>query len=181
MDVSDIWGMIIKGEYNFYGGGGYIFKFVRNRENVYFLLEEFLWYDWINCQLRVVSLEFILFNFNVNLFGYVIFFVEFIELGSVLIWSNIYVFKLVLSLLLFNFMVLFCYVICIVYYIYLFFNVIWNFSVFGWFVWIKMLWNIVDCLSIIVVYFVIVVFIIRMEDMNIVINMFYEDKLIGVN
>lgn len=129
----------------------------------------------------MVSLEFILFNFNVNLFGYVIFFVEFIELGSVLKWSNIYVFKLVLSLLLFNFMVLFCYVICIVYYIYLFINVIWNFSVFGWFVWIKMLWNIVDCLSIIVVYFVIVVFIIRMEDMNIVINMFYEDKLIGVN
>lgn len=180
-DASDIWGMTIKGEYNSYGGGGYILKFVRNRENAHLLLEELLRYDWINRQSRAVSLEFTLFNPNVNLFGYAILLVEFTELGGVLTWSNIHAFKPVLSLSSLNSMALLCYATCIVYYIYLPFNVIWNCSVFGWSALIKMPWNIVDCLSIIIAYSALAAFIIRMEDTNTAITMFYEDKSTGAN
>lgn len=42
-------------------------------------------------------------------------------------------------------------------------------------------WNIVDCLSIIIAYSALAAFIIRMEDTNTAITMFYEDKSTGAN
>ena len=87
------------GNYDTYEGGGYIVKFVRNRENAHLLPQEFVKFDWSNRQSRAVWLEFTLYNPNVNLFSYAIFLVEFTELGGAFTWSKVQAFSLVLSLL----------------------------------------------------------------------------------
>ena len=179
--ASDVWGVSMAGNYNTYGGGGYILKFVRNRENAHLLLQELVKYDWINRQSRAVWLEFTLYNPNVNLFSYATLLVEFTELGGAFTWSKVQAFSPVLSLSSLSFIPLVCYAVCMVYYVYLPFNIIWNLSVFGLSSFIKKPWNIVDCLSIVIAYSALTTFVLRMEDTYTAVEMFYDDKKTGAN
>lgn len=53
------------------------------------MLNEFMKYYWIDRVIRVIFLEFIVYNLNMNLFVYVIFFCEFLEMGGIFIWIDI--------------------------------------------------------------------------------------------
>ncbi|XP_060073681.1 polycystin-1-like protein 2 [Ylistrum balloti] len=90
---EEIWGTPIKGEYETYGGGGYILKLENGLQNSRYIAEELVKYHWINRATRAIFLEFTLYNANTNLFLYLIFLTEFTENGGLLTWVDVYPFR----------------------------------------------------------------------------------------
>lgn len=181
IDASDIWGFSRMGEYNAYSGGGYILKFVKNRDNAYLLLEELVQNDWINRNTRAVFLEFTIYNPNVNLFVYAVFLVEFSEIGSSFTWTDTQAFKPVLRLSSLNFSLVVYYMIFLFYYIFLLFKILWHFKKEGFLRFVREPWNAVDCMCTLFACSCLVTFVLRMKYTNKAMDMFYEDKLSGAN
>lgn len=92
-DPNDIWGIAIVGEYNTYGGGGYIVNFEIDLINSKNVINELRKNNWIDRQTRAVFMEYTLYNANVNLFAYVIFLVELTETGKVVTWNDFQTFR----------------------------------------------------------------------------------------
>lgn len=95
-----------------------------------------------------------------NLFVYVMFLIEFIEFGWVLIWYELEVFWLVLFVEVVGIYVIVCYFIFIVYVIYFFVKFIrgiWN---LGCFDYLKYLWYYVDMIMVFLGFVVIGVYIV---------------------
>lgn len=179
--ASDIWGISRMGEYNTYSGGGYILKFVKNRANAYLLLKELVEHDWIDRKTRAVFLEFTMYNPNVNLFHYAMLLTEFPEVGGVVTWTDIQAFKPILNFSSLGFGLVMAYIIVLCYYIFLLFKILWNCSKFGCITYFKEPWNIVDCISTCLAYSCLVIIVVKMKYTSTAMNMFYEDKLTGVN
>ncbi|KAJ8298361.1 hypothetical protein KUTeg_024892, partial [Tegillarca granosa] len=78
---DEIWGISIKGEFNTYGGGGYILSFEDSLTNSILLVNELMQYTWIDRGTRAVFMEFTLFNSN------------FTELGGLITWTDIRSFR----------------------------------------------------------------------------------------
>jgi polycystin 1L2 len=180
-DASDIWGFTRMGEYRTYSGGGYILKFVKNRENAYLLLEELIQNDWINRNTRAVFLEFTTYNPNVNLFLNAVFLVEFSEIGSSFTWTDTQAFKPVLTLSSLNFGLVVYYMIVLFYYIFLLFKILWHMKKEGFVRFVRIPWNAVDCVCTLLACSCVVTFVLRMKYTNMAMDMFYEDKLSGAN
>ena len=78
----DVWGFPVPGYYTTYGGGGYIAKWDVNKDVSQKILNELYESSWVDRQTRAVVLEFTLYCFNINLFMYNMFMVEFPETGG---------------------------------------------------------------------------------------------------
>lgn len=181
IDAHEIWGISRMGEYNTYSGGGYILKFVKNRESAFFMLGELFKYDWIDRKTRAVFLEFTLYNPNVNIFIYATLLVEFSEIGGAFTMTDTQAFKPVLSLSSLGFGLVVAFMIFLFYNIFLLFKIIWNCKVFGCLRYIREPWNFVDCISTFLAYSCIVIFVLRMKYTNTAMDMFYDDKVTDAN
>ena len=181
IDAHEIWGLSRMGEYNTYSGGGYILKFVKNRESAFLMLGELFKYDWIDRKTRAVFLEFTLYNPNVNIFIYATLLVEFSEIGGAFTMTDTQAFKPVLSLSSLGFGLVVAFMIFLFYYIFLLFKIIWNCKVFGCLRYIREPWNFVDCISTFLAYSCIVIFVLRMKYTNTAMDMFYDDKVTDAN
>nr|XP_034336032.1 polycystic kidney disease protein 1-like 2 [Crassostrea gigas] len=179
--ASDIWGISRMGEYNTYSGGGYILKFVKDRENAYLLLKELVEHDWINRNTRAVFLEFTMYNPNVNLFVYAMLLTEFPEVGSALTWVDSRTFKPVLNFSSLGFDLVLAYFIFVFYYIFLLFKILRNCSQFGCKTFLKDPWNVVDCISTFLACSCFVTIVVKLDYTSKAVDMFYEDKMTAAN
>ena len=91
---DEIWGFITVAEYSSYGGGGYFMKLDVNRDVCQKIFEELQEHNWFDRATRAVILEFTLYNANTNLFVYSKFVAEFQEIGGVITFTDIQVFRL---------------------------------------------------------------------------------------
>uniref|UniRef100_K1QE36 Polycystic kidney disease 2-like 1 protein n=1 Tax=Magallana gigas TaxID=29159 RepID=K1QE36_MAGGI len=169
------------GEYNTYSGGGYILKFVKDRENAYLLLKELVEHDWINRNTRAVFLEFTMYNPNVNLFVYAMLLTEFPEVGSALTWADSRTFKPVLNFSSLGFDLVLAYFIFVFYYIFLLFKILRNCSQFGCKTFLKDPWNVVDCISTFLACSCFVTIVVKLDYTSKAVDMFYEDKMTAAN
>lgn len=93
IDAKDIWGIPIIGEYNTYGGGGYIQTFSNNKANTIKIIDELKSNKWLDRLTRAVFVEFALYNANINVICYSIFLAEFPEIGGALTWVDTQCFR----------------------------------------------------------------------------------------
>ncbi|XP_062608038.1 polycystin-1-like protein 2 [Saccostrea cucullata] len=179
--ANEIWGISRMGEYKTYGGGGYILQFVKDRVNAHLLLNELVENNWIDRNTRAIFVEFTIYNSNVNLFAYVMYIMEFTEVGSAFIWTDTQAFKPILSLSSLGFTLVLFYMIVFFYYIILLFKILLQCRRVGCLGFVKEPWNCVDCLCTILAYSCLLTFILRMKYTNTAMDMFYDDKLTGAN
>lgn len=78
----DIWGIPVWGALNVYNGGGYINEMSVNYQVSNTMLKELFDNLWLDRKTRTISLEFTLYNPNVNMFCYVTMLAEFPETGG---------------------------------------------------------------------------------------------------
>ncbi|XP_062567408.1 polycystin-2-like, partial [Saccostrea cucullata] len=156
-------------------------QFVKDRTNAHLLINELLENNWIDRNTRAIFVEFTIYNSNVNLFAYVVYLVEFPEVGSSFIWTDTQAFKPILSLSSLGFTLVLFYLIVFFYYIILLFKILLQCRKVGCLAFVKQPWNCVDCLCTILAYSSLLTFILRMKYTNTAMDMFYDDKLTGAN
>lgn len=91
---GEIWGFVTVAEYASYSGGGYFMKLDVNEEVSKEIFKELMENKWFDRATRVAILEFTMYNANTNLFVYSKFVAEFPEVGGVITFLDIHVFRL---------------------------------------------------------------------------------------
>ncbi|XP_061167318.1 uncharacterized protein LOC133176177 [Saccostrea echinata] len=172
---SDIWGSPYRGEYATYGGGGYILKFTKNLETAKLMMDEIKKHNWIDRGTRAILVEFTLYNGNTHLFTYITFISETTETGGVFNWVEIRPFRPLLSLGSLGTYSLACYMIFIIYQIALTVKTVRVIRKDGICLFLKMTWNIVDSICLVLGYFAIGAFVTRISYANKAMNIFYDD------
>lgn len=71
--------------------------------------------NWIDRGIRVIIVEFILYNGNIYMFMYVNFFIEIIEIGGVFLWVEIRLFRFFDLLNVIGIYFVLCYILFIIY------------------------------------------------------------------
>lgn len=177
----DIWGLPLTGEYNTYGGGGYILKMPKSRLQAKNLLNELQTYNWIDRGTRAILVEFTLYNPNANLFTYVTYITEITEMGGTLTWTETNPFRPIVSLNAMGTFAIICYCIYVLYQLILTFEILKGIKKDGCCKYFKVIWNIVDTVCLFLGYAAITIFILRLVYTNQAMNIFYDDKLTGEN
>jgi hypothetical protein len=172
---SDIWGSSITGEYNTYGGGGYILKFTKNREQAYLMVNQMEEQKWIDRGTRAIIVEFTLYNGNTHLFTYVSLVCETTETGGMFNWVEIRPFRPLLSLGSLGTYGVLCYSLFLVYQLILTVQTINGIRREGFWKYFKVYWNIVDTICLSLDYFAVGAFVARLMYANMTMDMFYED------
>lgn len=172
---SDIWGCFITGEYNTYGGGGYILKFTKNREQAYLMMKQVEHQNWIDRRTRAIILEFTLYNSNTHLFTYVILISETTETGGVFNWVEIRPFRPLLSVDSLGTYSVFCYTLFVLYQLIVTVQTINGIRKDGFWKFFSILWNTVDTICLGLDYFAVGAFATRLAYANKAMDMFYDD------
>ncbi|XP_061167307.1 polycystin-1-like protein 2 isoform X1 [Saccostrea echinata] len=177
----DIWGLPLTGEYNTYGGGGYILKLPSSRLQAQQLLKELQEYNWIDRGTRAILVEFTLYNPNANLFTYVTYITEITEMGGSFIWTETNPFRPIVSLNAMGTFAIICYCVYVLYQLILTFNTLKGIRRDGLCKYYKVVWNVVDTVCLVLGYSAITIFILRLSYTNQAMDVFYDDKLTGEN
>jgi len=82
------------GTLTMYKGGGYTINFKRTAKASLKIVDDLEAHDWLDVKTRALFIEFTLYNANVNLFGSVIFLVEWMAAGSAITKTEVKVFRL---------------------------------------------------------------------------------------
>ncbi|KAL5018661.1 hypothetical protein ScPMuIL_004383 [Solemya velum] len=172
---SQIWGITIAGEYNIYGGGGYILNFDINKWASIQMLDELIKHGWLGRQTRAIFLEFTLYNPNINLFTYVIYLCEFPETGGIITWSYIQPIRIHEKSDIRGIYVLICQVTLVilfsVYFLKLLHTLFREKTAF-----FSSFWHIMDMFSVFICYALVAVFFMRKYYLNETLHKFKEDK-----
>ncbi|XP_069123241.1 polycystin family receptor for egg jelly-like [Argopecten irradians] len=177
---EDIWGTAITGEYQTYGGGGYILKLENGLENSRYIAEELVKYHWINRATRAIFLEFTLYNANTNLFLYMIFLTEFTENGGLLTWVDVYPFRPYQHTGALGAYAMLCYFIYLIALIYGTVKIVSKIAKQRW-QFLKDLWNITDLSCVILSYIGVVLWCLRYVYASQSMAIYYEDKDAFIN
>ncbi|XP_062590863.1 uncharacterized protein LOC134252407 [Saccostrea cucullata] len=172
---SDIWGSPFMGEYATYGGGGYILKFTKNLETAKMMIDEIRKHNWIDRGTRAIFVEFTLYNGNTHLFTYITFSSETTETGGVFNWVEIRPFRPLLSLDSLGTYSLACYIMFFIYQIALTVQTVRVIRKEGIWLFLKMTWNIVDSVCLVLGYSAIGIYVTRMSYANKAMDIFYDD------
>lgn len=168
---DEVWGFPTMAEYYTYMGGGYFMKLDVNKDVSLRIFTELLNQGWIDRQTRVVILEFTVYNINANLFAYAKYAAEFPEVGGVLPYTDIQVFRLYTNsstvLLLQFFFVL----LVLTATVYMFYEICSSGKTY-----FRAIWNWLDMLALIMSYSTIAIFIVKQNILEKTINMFHQDK-----
>jgi hypothetical protein len=177
----DIWGLPLTGEYNTYGGGGYILKLPKTRVQAEALMSELETYNWIDRGTRAILVEFTLYNPNANLFTYTTYITEITEMGGSFTWTETNPFRPIVSLDAMGTFAMICYFIYVVYQLILTFKTLKGIRKEGFCTYYRVTWNAVDTVCLFLGYAAITVFILRLLYTNQAMDKFYDDKLTGEN
>ncbi|XP_033737918.1 polycystic kidney disease protein 1-like 2 [Pecten maximus] len=177
---EDIWGTPITGEYETYGGGGYILKLENGLQNSRYIVQELVKYHWINRATRAVFLEFTLYNANTNLFLYLIFLTEFTENGGLLTWVDVYPFRPYQHTGALGAYAMFCYLIYLIVLIYGTVEVVKK-IIKQRFRFITDLWNMTDLSCVILSYIGVILWCLRFVYASQSMAIYYEDKDAFIN
>ncbi|OWF39368.1 Polycystic kidney disease protein 1-like 2 [Mizuhopecten yessoensis] len=177
---EDIWGIPITGEYETYGGGGYIMKLDNRLENSINIAYELIWYNWINRATRAVFLEFTIYNANTNLFVYMIFLTEFTENGGLLTWVDVYPFRPYQHTGALGVYALICYFIYLVALVIEIIKLIMKFKSQGC-KCLRVSWNLIDVLSVVLSCVAVSLWVLRFVYSKQAMSLYYDDKNAFVN
>ncbi|OWF39370.1 Polycystic kidney disease protein 1-like 2 [Mizuhopecten yessoensis] len=177
---EDIWGIPITGEYETYGGGGYVLKLDNGLANSRYIAEELVKYHWINRATRAIFLEFTLYNANTNLFLYMIFLTEFTENGGLLTWVDVYPFRAYQHTGALGAYALLCYFIYLIVLIYGTVKVVKKIIVQR-LRFFKNLWNVTDLSCVILSYLGVVLWCLRYVFASQSMDIYYENKKAFIN
>ncbi|XP_021376367.1 uncharacterized protein LOC110465104 isoform X2 [Mizuhopecten yessoensis] len=178
---EDIWGVAIAGNFEVYGGGGYILKFENGLATSRLILEELKTMKWINRETRAVFLEFTLYNANTNLFTYVIFLAEFTELGGLVTWSNIYCFRAYQHTGALGTFAMLCYFIYMIVMIYGTVKLILKFRKAGCCQFVQDVWNVIDTCCALLSFVAVVMWGLRYSYSQQSLAVYYDDKRAFIN
>ncbi|XP_033737929.1 polycystic kidney disease protein 1-like 2 [Pecten maximus] len=177
---EDIWGTPITGDYETYGGGGYILKLENGLDSSRYIGEELVAYQWINRETRAVFLEFTLYNANTNLFVYMVFLAEFTENGGLLTWVDIYPFRPYQHAGALGVYALICYIIYIIAMLFGTIKLILKLRKDGC-QCLRVSWNLVDVLCVLMSFIAVSVWILRFVYTKQAMNLYYNDKKAFIN
>ena len=167
---DEVWGFPTMAEYTTYKGGGYFMKLDVNKDVSVRIFDELVSQNWIDRQTRVVILEFTLYNSNSNLFTYAKFVAEFPEVGGVIPYTDIHVFRLYNNSDSIFFLQFFFVLIVVAATVYMLYEICSN-----GFTYFKAIWNWLDMLALVMSYTTIIIFVIKILIRNKTIDLFHED------
>ena len=167
---DEVWGFPTMAEYTTYKGGGYFMKLDVNKDVSVRIFDELVSQNWIDRQTRVVILELTLYNSNSNLFTYAKFVAEFPEVGGVIPYTDIQVFRLYNNSDSILFLQFFFVLIVVAATVYMFYEMCSN-----GFTYFKAIWNWLDMLALVMSYTTIIIFVIKILIRNKTIDLFHED------
>ena len=168
---AEVWGFPTMAEYNTYMGGGCFMKLDVNKDVSLRIFAELLNQGWIDRATRVVILEFTLYNVNANLFSYAKFVAEFPEVGGVIPYTDIQIFRLFTdssAILFLQFIFVLLVLAASVYMLY-------EICSIG-ITYIKQIWNWLDILALIMSYSTIAIFVVKLNILEKTLALFHEDK-----
>ena len=175
ISADEVWGFFTMATYATYGGGGYFMKLDVNKEVCLKIFEELARFNWYDRKTRVSILEFTLYNANKNLFVYSKFVAEFPEVGGVITFTDVQVFRLYLNtgkdgdfILLLEF--LFALLV-----IGATFKMIYEIATDGC-KYFKSVWNLLDIMALLMSYTTIIMYIYKLSILDRTISLFHEDK-----
>ena len=168
---DEVWGFPTMAEYTTYGGGGYFMKLDVNKEVSLKIFSELVRQGWIDRQTRVVILEFTLYNLNANLFAYAKFVAEFPEVGGVIPYTDIQIFRLYTNSSTILFLQFFFVLLVLAATVYMLYEICSNGIIF-----LKQIWNWLDILALVMSYTTIGVFILKLGILERTIDVFHKDK-----
>ncbi|KAL4239961.1 hypothetical protein ACF0H5_000758 [Mactra antiquata] len=174
VSADEVWGFPTVASYATYGGGGYFMKLDVNRDVCGIIFAELVKASWFDAQTRAVILEFTLYNANTNLFIYSKFVAEFPQVGGFIPYTDIQVFRLYPTpdsqnyILFLQFVFLLIVLVATLHIIY---NLATDARSF-----LKIFWNILDIVSLIMSYTTISIFIYKIFVIRKTIETFQEDK-----
>ncbi|XP_077980091.1 polycystin-1-like protein 2 [Glandiceps talaboti] len=93
-DAMELNGLPVWGEYNLYGGGGYIATLETTRERSFEIATYLRNNSWYDRYTRAIFIEFTVYNANINLFSLVTFLIELPTVGGGLLSPTISTFRL---------------------------------------------------------------------------------------
>ncbi|XP_060073664.1 uncharacterized protein LOC132553437 [Ylistrum balloti] len=178
---ENIWGVAIAGNFDVYGGGGYILKLENDITKARIILDELQRYKWINRETRAVFLEFTLYNANTNLFAYVIFLAEFTELGGLVTWSDIYSFRAYQHTGALGTYAMLCYFIYMIVMIYGCVKLILKFRKAGCLQFLKDAWNVIDTICTLLSFVGVVMWGLRYSYSKQSLKVYYDDPTAFIN
>ncbi|XP_069123236.1 polycystin family receptor for egg jelly-like isoform X2 [Argopecten irradians] len=178
---EDIWGVAIAGNFDVYGGGGYILKLENDLTKAELILDELQRFKWINRETRAVFVEFTLYNANANLFAYVIFLAEFTELGGLVTWSNIYPFRAYQHTGALGTFAMLCYFIYMIVMIYGCVKLVMKFRKAGCCQFFKDVWNVIDTLCVLLSFVGVVMWGLRYSYATQSLAIYYDDPRAFIN
>ncbi|XP_048736495.2 polycystin-2-like [Ostrea edulis] len=176
-DAEEIWGTSQMGQHGTYDGGGYLLKFTKNRYQAHAMLSEIEDLRWIDRGSRAVFIEFTLYNPNLNIFIYSRYLAEFLETGGVLLSVDSSSFRSVVSADMIGSFVILCYLIFSVCIIASLFKLLYKIKRKGCREFIKVTWNCVNVLLVILGFITIVFYFVRLTFTKRAMQLFYDDKL----
>ena len=180
-NAKDIWGVAITGRYGTYGGGGYLLKFSRDRPRALAIVDELMREDWIDRSTRAIFVEFTLYNANANLFIFAQYIIEFTELGGAFNWVESQAFRPTTTIGANGTFAILCYIIFCIHLLVTTFKIFARLRKMGCCSFIRVAWNVVDFICVILSYCLIIMFGFRMSYANKAMQMYYDDKLAGQN
>ena len=168
---AEVWGFPTMAEYTTYMGGGYFMKLDVNKEVSVKIFDELVQQSWIDRQTRVVILEFTLYCISSNLFAYVKFVAEFPEVGGVIPYTDIQIFRLFTNSKNILFLQFFFVLIVLAATVYVLYEICSNGTLY-----FKAIWNWLDMLALVMSYTTIIVFVIKLLIRNKTLDLFHQDK-----
>ena len=168
---AEVWGFPTMAEYNDYVGGGYFMKLDVNKDVSLRIFAELLNQGWIDRATRVVILEFTLYNVNANLFSYAKFVAEFPEVGGVIPYTDIQIFRLYTNSSTILFLQFIFVLLVLAATVYMLYEICSNGLTY-----LKQIWNWLDILALIMSYSTIGIFIFKLNILEKTIDLFHEDK-----
>ena len=172
---NDVWGFTTYAEYDSYNAGGYFMTLDVNKDISQIIFNELVRYSWYDRQTRAVILEFTVYNANSNLFAYCKFVAEMTEIGGILPYIDIQVFRLYLNsgpngdFILFLEFAFFLLVIAAT--VYILYDISTDPKAY-----FKSVWNWLDILALIMAYITVTIFIYKIFIIEKTIKVFNTDK-----
>lgn len=173
--ASELHEIPFTGEYDVYGGGGYVQDLPNNRDTVNSVLGEITKYRWLDRSTRAVLIEFSLYNSNINLLAYAMFSVEFTDTGTVLAKTFIQFFRPSLLTDATGTFSLLCYAAYLIAIIIATFKIVGKCREYRS-KFVMVVWNVIDLITILLSYAAIAVWIVKYLETTSALKRYYDDK-----
>lgn len=138
-----------------YSGGGYIVLLDRNVSQFLFMIQDLQDFSWIDYRIRVVFVEFIIYNVNIKFFCVVMIFFEFFNFGVIYFSYQIFLMKNFIYSSFLEVFIVFCEILFVIFVLAFFYFEIKRFYYGGRVKYFLDFWSYVEIIQIIMFFFIV--------------------------